>query len=290
MPLLGAHMSIAGHPHKALLRGRETGCQVIQIFTRHRMKWSARKLSKREIDDFYRIRKETSITPMAIHNSYLINLASPNPDARRRSLSLLMDEMEWAELLQIPYVVMHPGSHMGDGEKVGLERVAEAINMIHDRTEDYRVKILLETTAGQGTNLGYRFEHLAEILEQTESRERLGVCFDTCHVFAAGYDFRTEEAYRQLLRAFDKIIGLELLKLFHINDSKTRLGSKIDRHDHPGDGFIGLQPFSFFLNDPMFTDLSFLIETPKGINENGIDRDIVNLNLFKSLIRKVESR
>jgi len=250
------------------------------------MKWLARKLSESEIGDFCRVQKETSITPVAIHSSYLINLASPIPEARKRSFSLLLDEMKWAELLNIPYIVMHPGSHMGDGEKIGLARVAEAINRVHDSTSDDRVKILFETTAGQGTNLGYRFEHMADILEQTGSCERLGICFDTCHAFAAGYDFRTEEAYRQLLRAFDRIIGLDLLKLFHINDSKKGLGSKMDRHDHPGDGFIGLQPFSFFLNDPMFADLSFLLETPKGMDENGTDQDIVNLNHLKRLIRR----
>lgn len=289
MPLLGAHMSIAGHPDKALLRGKEMGCQAIQIFTRNRARWSAKKLSEIEIDAFHRARRETSITPVAIHNSYLINLASPHSDVRKKSFSVLLDEMEWAELLKIPYLVMHPGSHMGDGENRGLERITEAINRVHERTRDYRAKILLETTAGQGTNLGYRFEHLAEIFKLTKSRERLGVCFDTCHVFAAGYDFRTEETYRQLLKEFDRIIGLNRLRLFHINDSKNGLGSRIDRHGHPGKGLIGLEAFSLLLNDPMFVDIPFLLETPKEVDVTGEDRDIVNLNLLKGLI-KAENR
>jgi len=284
MPLLGAHMSIAGHPHKALLRGKEIGCHIIQIFTRHRIKWSAKKLSEKEIDEFYKTQKETSIIPVAIHNSYLINLASPRSNVRKKSFSTLLEEMEWAELLKIPYLVMHPGSHMGDGEKIGLKRIAEAINGLHDQIKDNHVMILMEITAGQGTNLGYRFEHMAEIFDLIESRERLGVCFDTCHAFAAGYDFRSKETYRRLLGQFDKIIGLNRLKLFHINDSKNRLGSRVDRHEHPGEGFIGLQAFSLFMNDPNFADLPFLLETPKEMDKNGVNRDIINLNILRNLV------
>jgi len=290
MPLLGAHMSIAHHPHMALLRGKEVGCQVIQIFTRNRTQWSAKGLTESEIVAFDRARRETSIDPVAIHNSYLINLASSKSDLRKRSFSLLLNEMEWAELLGIPYLVMHPGSHTGDGERRGLGRITEAINRVHDKTKDYRAKILLETTAGQGTNLGYRFEHLAEIFAQTEFKERLGVCFDTCHAFAAGYDFRTDEAYKQLFDEFDRTIGLQMLRLFHINDSKNGLGSKKDRHEHPGTGHIGLRAFSLLLNDPLFADLPFLLETPKGVDEDGVDRDFVNLNLLKSLIKRAGNR
>jgi len=288
MPLLGAHMSIAGHPHKALLRGKEIGCHVIQIFTRHRIKWSAKRLSEKEIDAFYKAQEDASVTPVAIHNSYLINLASPKFDVRKKSFSTLTEEVEWAELLKIPYLVMHPGSHMGDGEKTGLMRIAEAINRVHDKYKDYHVQILLEITAGQGTNVGCRFEHMAEIFELTECRERLGICFDTCHAFAAGYDFRSKETYRRILKKFDKIIGLNRLKLFHINDSKNRLGSRIDRHEHPGEGFIGLKAFSFFMNDPNFRDIPFLLETPKVVDENGVNRDIINLNILRNLIRKIE--
>ena len=286
MPLLGAHMSIAGHPHKALLRGKETGCHVIQIFTRHRIKWSAKRLSEKEIDTFYKAREETSVIPVAIHNSYLINLASPKSDVRKKSFSTLTKEVEWAELLKIPYLVMHPGSHMGDGEKKGLRRIAEAINRIHDKFRDYHGQILLEITAGQGTHVGYCFEHMAEIFQLTECPERLGICFDTCHAFAAGYDFRSKETYRRLLKRFDKVVGLNRLKLFHVNDSKNALGSRIDRHEHPGEGFIGLKAFSFFMNDPNFRDLPFLLETPKEVDKNGINRDIINLNILRNLIRK----
>jgi deoxyribonuclease-4 len=290
MPLLGAHMSIAGGLHRAPLRGRETGCQAIQIFTRNRNRWKSRKLSTKEIGLFRKACEETSISAVAAHNSYLINLASTRPDVSEKSFYALLHELQRAELLKIPYLVMHPGAHVGGGEKKGLRRIADAINRALERTRHCRVKILLETTAGQGTNLGHRFEHLAEILEMIESQERLGVCLDTCHAFAAGYDFRTAETYSKFIREFDGILGLDRLRLFHINDSKNELGSRVDRHEHPGVGFIGLQAFSFFLNDPKFNDLPFLIETPKGKNENGMDWDIVNLNVLRRLINKANNK
>ncbi len=283
-------MSIAGGLYRALLRGREAGCEVIQIFTRNRNRWKSKKLSAKEIDLFHKACDETSILAVAAHNSYLINLASARSHVLEKSFRALLQELERAELLGIPYLVMHPGAHVGDGEKKGLRRIADALNRVFERTSDYRVKILLEMTAGQGTSLGYRLEHLAEILEMTESQERLGVCMDTCHAFAAGYDFRTTKAYRQFFGEFDRILGLDRLRLFHLNDSKNRLGSRVDRHEHPGAGFIGLKAFSFFLNDPKLAHLPFLIETPKGKSKDGLDWDVVNLNLLKSLIKKANHK
>ena len=290
MPLLGAHMSISGGLYRAPLRGREAGCEVIQIFTRNRNRWESKKLSAREIDLFHKACDETSILAVAAHNSYLINLASARSHVFEKSFRALLQELERAELLGIPYLVMHPGAHVGDGEKNGLRRIAEALNRIFERTSDYRVKVLLEMTAGQGTSLGYQLEHMAEILEMTESQERLGVCMDTCHAFAAGYDFRTRKAYRHFFGEFDKIIGLDRLRLFHLNDSKNKLGSRVDRHEHPGAGFIGLKAFSLFLNDPKLAHLPFLIETPKGKSKEGLDWDVVNLNLLRSLIKKANHK
>jgi deoxyribonuclease-4 len=290
MPLIGAHMSIAGGLYRALIRGRETGCEVIQIFTRNRNRWKSKKLSAKEIDLFHKACDETSVLAVAAHNSYLINLASARSHVRGKSFRALLQELERAELLGIPYLVMHPGAHVGDGEKKGLRRIADELNRVFERTSDYRVKILLEMTAGQGTSLGFRLEQLAEILEMTESQERLGVCMDTCHAFAAGYDFRTKKAYRQFFGEFDRILGLDRLRLFHLNDSKNRLGSRVDRHEHPGAGFIGLKPFSFFLNDPKLAHLPFLIETPKGKSEDGLDWDVVNLNLLRSQIKKANHK
>jgi deoxyribonuclease-4 len=271
MPLLGAHMSISGGLDRALFRGKIAGCQVIQIFARNTTRWTSRTLSTTDIDVFHRAQEETSIEPVAIHDSYLINPASPRSDVREKSFYALLDEIEKAEILRIPYLVMHPGSHLGDGEKKGLERISESLNRIHEETAGFKVEILLETTAGQGTNLGYCFEHLAKIVEGIDARERVG------------YDFRTAVAYRDLMRRFDNIIGLNRLKLFHINDSKKGLGSRVDRHEHLGYGMIGKEAFPFFLKDPMFKDLPFLIETPKGKNKNGVDWDELNLKFLKHL-------
>jgi len=290
MPLLGAHMSIAGGLYRAFLKGREAGCEAIQIFTRNPNRWRSKKLSKKEIDLFHKACEETSIPVVAAHCGYLINLASDRSHVFEKSVHALIQELERTERLEIPYLVMHPGAHVGGGEEKGLRRLAGALNRLLERTQDYRVKLLLETTAGQGTTLGYRLEHLAEILEMTEFQERLGVCVDTCHVFAAGYDFRTAKAYSQFVKEFDKILGLDRLKLFHINDSRNRLGSRVDRHEHPGTGFIGLKALSFFLNDPKLAHLPFLIETPKGKNKDGLDWDTVNLNLLRSLIKQADNR
>lgn len=290
MPLLGAHMSIAGGLHRAPLRGRETGCQVIQIFTRNRNRWKSKKLSAKEIDLFHKACDQASILVVAAHNSYLINLASTRSHVLEKSFHALLQELERAELLEIPYLVMHPGAHVGDGEKKGLRKIADSLNRVFEQTSNYRVKILLEMTAGQGSSLGYRLEHLAEILEMIESQERLGVCMDTCHAFAAGYDFRTAKAYRQFFGEFDRILGLDLLRLLHINDSKNGLASRVDRHEHPGAGSIGLKAFSLFLNDPKLAHLPFLIETPKGKNKAGLDWDVVNLNLLRSLIKKANHK
>jgi deoxyribonuclease-4 len=290
MPLLGAHMSISGGLYRAPLKGRKVGCQAIQIFTRNQIQWNSKELSTKEIDLFHKACEETAIPVVAAHSSYLINLASPRSRIFEKSIHALLQEMVRVERLGIPYLVMHPGAHMGGGENKGLKQIAGALNGLLERTNDYHVKILLETTAGQGTSLGYRLEHLAEILEMAECQDRLGICLDTCHAFAAGYDFRTVKAYRQFLQEFDRILGLARLGLFHLNDSKNGLGSKVDRHEHPGAGCIGLKAFSFFLNDPKLAHLPFLIETPKGKNKRGQDWDSINLNLLKSLIKKANHK
>ena len=282
-PLLGAHMSVAGGLHKALIRAEKVGCQVIQIFTKNNNQWKSKRLSEEQVVAFDERRKETGVIPVAVHDSYLINLASPRSDVEQQSFRALLDELERAERLGIPFLVIHPGAPLGEGESRGLSRISEGINRIHEQTVGYRVKILLETTAGQGTNLGYRFEHLAEIIDKTVPKDRLGVCFDTCHAFAAGYDFRSLKTYRALFRTFDEIIGINRLMLFHINDSKKGLGSRVDRHEHIGAGTIGLEAFSRLLKDERFINLPFLLETPKGKNKNGVDLDKVNLNLLRRL-------
>jgi len=284
MPLLGAHMSISGGLEKALLRGEACGCQVIQIFTRNPNQWGCSPLSSKEIDAFHAARIQTSIMPVAAHDSYLINLASPHPENRRRSLEALQDELARTDRLGIPCVVIHPGAHMGEGEHKGIRRIAEGLNRIFDHDSHLRVHILLETTAGQGTSLGYRFEHLAEIIRQTESQERLGVCLDTCHIFAAGYDIRTRPAYLKTMRRFDAILGIQHLHLIHLNDSKRDLGSRVDRHAHIGKGCIGLAAFGFFMNDKRLRNIPKIIETEKGTD--GTDWDRINLECLRGLIKK----
>ncbi len=286
MPRLGAHMSISGGLEKALLRGEKRGCQIIQIFTRNPNRWVSTQLSPKEVDAFHEARALTSVVPVASHDSYLINLASPYHEKRQRSLQALQNELVRADLLGIPYVVMHPGAHMGAGEKKGIRRIAEGLKRIFDRTSHLRVHTLIETTAGQGTSLGYRFEHLAEIIRQTESQERLGVCLDTCHIFAAGYDFGERGTFDKLIREFDAMIGLKRLKLIHVNDSKKERGSRIDRHEHIGEGFIGERAFSFLLKAPLFKDLSFILETPKGADAAGTDLDILNLGVLRRLMEE----
>jgi deoxyribonuclease IV len=285
MPL-GAHMSVSGGLEKAILRGEKCGCQVIQIFTRNPNQWVRRELSLKEINAFHEARKQTSVVPVAAHDSYLINLASSRREDRERSLQALQDELARADRLSIPYVVMHPGSHLGDGEKKGIRRIAEALDRICDCTSGLRGQILLATTAGQGTSRGYRFEQLAEIIRQTGSRNRLGVCLDTCHIFAAGYHFGDRETFDKLIKDFDAIIGLNRLKLIHVNDSKKERGSRIDRHEHIGQGFIGGQAFSFLLKSPLLKELPFILETPKGTDASGTDLDILNLGVLRRLIEE----
>lgn len=284
MPLLGAHMSISGGLEKALFRGKACGCQVIQLFTRNPNQWVCGELSSKEIVAFHTARVQTSVVPVAAHDSYLINLASPRPENRKRSLQALQDELVRTDLLGIPYVVIHPGAHMGSGEKMGIRRIAGSLNRIFERTSKLRVRILLETTAGQGTSLGYRFEQLAEMIDQTESQDRLGVCLDTCHIFAAGYDFGDRETFDTLVRDFDASIGLRRLKVIHANDSKKERGSRIDRHEHIGQGLIGERAFSFLVKAPAFKDLPFILETPKGTDAFGEDLDTLNLGVLRRLL------
>jgi deoxyribonuclease-4 len=284
MALIGAHMSISGGLDKALFRGQRAGCDVIQIFSHNNNQWESRPLREESLIAFKQALKTTCVRALAVHGSYLINPASSSAEIRRKSFKSLLEEVRRAALLGIPYVVIHPGAHLGEGESRGLNLIADTLVRLHDRVGDLPVNILLETTAGQGTNLGYRFEHIAEMISIDSRDGWLGVCLDTCHVFAAGYDFRSGDAYNEMIKEFDEKIGLERLKLFHINDSKKDLGSRVDRHEHLGLGFIGSEAFSLFLNDKRFKMHPFIIETPKGKDDLGMDWDLRNLNLIRKLM------
>ena len=280
MLLIGAHMSIAGGLHLALVRGKELGCRTIQIFTKNANQWKARELTPEEVAEFNRQKKEIQIWPVVAHDSYLINLGAPDEGRLQKSRESFLMEMQRTEVLGLPYLITHPGAHLDAGEKEGLKRIAESINWLHKRTEGFKMRILLETTAGQGTNLGYRFEHFSAIIDMIEDARRLGFCFDTCHTFAAGYDLRTRDAYDKTMEEFDRVLGLERLQVFHLNDSKKDLGSRIDRHEHIGKGTIGLDAFRFLLNDPRFTQLPKILETPKG---KDMTEDRMNLAVLESL-------
>lgn len=280
--LIGAHMSIAGGVFNAIIAGREYDCTAIQMFTKSSNQWKAKKLTEKEIEKFRQLKDETGMMVVA-HDSYLINLGSPDEAMLKKSREAFLLEMERCDILGIPYLVMHPGSHLEAGEQKGLDTIVESLNWLHKQAADSKVMICLETTAGQGTNLGYRFEQIAYIIDNTRESHRLGVCIDTCHILAAGYEFRSKKDYDKTMKHFDTVIGLDRLKVLHVNDSRKDLGSRVDRHEHIGKGCIGEQPFGFFLNDRRLKKLPFLLETPKG---DGGEMDRINLAILRKLIKK----
>jgi deoxyribonuclease-4 len=285
MPLFGSHTSIAGGCHNALLIAQAHACDTVQLFTKNSNQWNAKDLTDAEVDLFRQTLRETKLRLPMAHDSYLINLASPDEALYRRSVEAFVIELQRAERLGLAYLVMHPGAHVDSGEETGLARVANALDEVHARCPDFRVQVLLETTAGQGSCLGHRFEHIGKILESVKEPERLGVCFDTCHVFAAGYPLAPEKEYRATMRAFDKAIGLRRLKVFHVNDSLKGLGSRVDRHAHIGRGELGLEPFRLLVNDRRFRPRPMVLETPKEEGDEG-DMDTVNLDVLRGLVEK----
>ena len=278
---LGAHESIAGGIYKAVDRAHSIGCESVQVFVKSNRSWAVKPLTDEEVARFKERVEETGIRPVVAHTSYLLNPAAPDEDLWIRSRDVLIVELERCERLGIPYLVLHPGSHVGIGEEEGLRRVAKALGEVHAACPGFRTQILLETTAGQGTNLGYTFEQLAWLLENTPKGDRLGICMDTCHLFAAGYELRTPEGYEATMEAFDRIIGLDRLKAIHLNDSRHDLGSHKDRHEHIGKGFIGLEGFRNILNDPRLDGLPGLLETPKSPD---LHEDVENLAVLRSLV------
>jgi deoxyribonuclease-4 len=263
MPRLGAHMSINGGLPRAVDRAHASGCQALQIFTKSAGQWRARLLPDDEVRAFRRRVRETGIRPVVAHNSYLINVAAADPALRRQSIAALREELDRAERLGLDGLVMHPGSYTSGTEAGGLRLIADALAEILESRPDGRTRLLLEHTAGQGTNLGHRFEHLAEIIDQVGGSTRVGVCLDTCHLLAAGYDIRTDDGYGATFREFGRVVGFSRLKAFHLNDSKKPCGSRVDRHEHIGKGCLGLAPFRRLLNDRRFAKLPMLLETPK---------------------------
>lgn len=281
MPLLGAHMSIAGGYYKAVEAAADCGMDCVQIFTKNNNQWRAKPITEDDVRLFRDALETHGIQKPCSHASYLINLASPNPELWEKSVEAFAIELERAEQLGLLGVVVHPGSFVSSSEQEGLQKIADALNEIHSRLPELNVQTWLETTAGQGTNLGHRFEHLAWIIDHVDEAERLGVCVDTCHLFAAGYPLKTLEEYRQTMKSFDEIVGLGLIRAFHLNDSKKEFGSRVDRHEHIGKGFLGLEPFRHLLNDQHFSRLPMYLETPK--EEGTREMDPVNMRVLRSL-------
>jgi deoxyribonuclease-4 len=279
----GAHMSISGGLHQALGHGTRAGCETVQLFTKNQQQWRARPLSSVEIDTFRTAHSESRLGPLIVHDSYLINMASPTDALWEKSSAAFAEELERCHLLGIPYLVTHPGAHTGSGEEAGLRRVAEALNRLFDAQVGGDTMVLIETTAGQGTCLGHRFEHLAQLIDEVENSQRLGVCVDTCHMLAAGYEFRTPAGYEATFAEFDRIVGVDRIKAFHLNDSQKDLGSRVDRHAHIGDGFVGLEGFRQIVNDPRFAELPMVLETPKG---DDLAEDIANLAKLRGLVQR----
>ena len=283
MAILGAHESIAGGYHKAVEKAGQCGCDCVQLFTKNNNQWHAKDITRDEAQRFREVLTQRKIVHPAAHDSYLINLASPDRTLWRKSVDALVAELLRAEILGIPHVITHPGAFTASSEASGLRQIVRALDEIHRQTRRVEATCLLETTAGQGTSIGWRFEQLAAILDGVRDPGRLGVCFDTCHVFAAGYPMGTQKQYNATMKQFDATVGLRQIKAFHLNDSKRELGSRVDRHAHIGRGEMGLEPFRHLLADRRFRKTPMYLETPKD-RQDGIDMDVINLNTLRGLI------
>lgn len=278
---LGAHMSVAGGLHNAIDDALAVESDAVQIFTKNQRQWAAKPIADADAALFRQKFNDSGLKSVVAHNSYLINMASPKDDLWAKSVAAMQDELERCELLEVPFLVAHPGSHVGSGREVGLDRIVEALEQIHSALPGYSVRTLLETTAGQGTNLGSSFDDLAYLMERVSAPDRLGVCFDTCHVFVAGYDIRTPSAHEVTMNEFDRIIGLGQIEAFHFNDSINELGSRKDRHELIGKGMIGADGFRNFMRDERFAGKPALLETDKG---DDLAEDRAALALLRSLV------
>jgi len=281
--MFGSHLSIAGGMSNALVAAEEFGMETVQVFTKNQQQWKCKPLSGEAVADWKAHRDKLGWEKTVSHDSYLINLASPDAKLWQASIALFIEELSRCRILGIPYLVTHPGAHMGEGEPAGLKRVAAALDQVHKRVAVDGVVTCLEITAGQGSSLGYKLEHLAEIMVLVKSPERLAVCLDTAHLFAAGYDFRGRK-YAALRRQIESTVGIERVKVLHLNDSKKELGSRVDRHEHIGLGKIGLEGFRPIVRDAAFKKIPKILETPKLKNPDGREWDAVNLELLRGLM------
>jgi deoxyribonuclease IV len=277
-------MSIAGGLYRAFDAAEATGCDCMQIFVKNQRQWRAAPLSAWQIRAFREARERTGIGPVVAHASYLLNLASPRAVQRRRSIAALVDELQRCEVLGVPYLVMHPGAHLGDGVAVGIERIAASLDAAHARTAGFATTVLLETTAGQGTTIGREFAELAAIIAAVHEPARVGVCLDTCHLFAAGYNLAEAGGYEWTINELKRRIGLGRVRCIHVNDSKAPCGSERDRHEHIFKGCLGRAAFARLIGDPRLAAVPKILETPKGVDARGRDLDRVNLRRLRGMI------
>lgn len=278
--LLGAHMSIAGGLHNALTAGESIDCTAIQLFTHSNRQWALKPLTAQEIERYLDCLKDSPIQIVIAHASYLLNIGSPNIATRTRSTQALIEELERCQHLKIPYLVLHPGAALTSSPEECMQHISDQINQVLEAVPGNSM-ILLENAAGQGSTVGSTFEQLAQIRKNIHHKTRIGICFDTCHAFVAGYNFSTRKSYTEMWDQFDTIIGLEHLKVIHLNDSKKGLNSHVDRHDHIGAGKIGLEAFKLIMNDIRFSKIPKILETPKDKN---LEHDIENLTTLKNLL------
>lgn len=285
--LLGAHISAAGGFYKAIERGASIGCTTLQIFTKSNRQWHAQPLDEDEILRFKKAQQKFSMPFVVAHASYLINIGSPNPDAAHKATAALIVELQRCEALNIPYLVLHPGSHVNTDETACLDRIAVNLSYAFEKVPG-NTTILLETMAGQGSSTCSTFEQIAHIIKRVIPQSRVGVCMDTCHIFAAGYDFRTEDLYKKMWHNFDHIIGKKYLKVIHMNDSKKECGSRVDRHEDIGKGKIGLEAFSFFMNDESLSAVAKIVETPVKIIGEALKEHRYNMDTLENLVKRRE--
>jgi deoxyribonuclease-4 len=278
--LLGAHMSTGGGVHTAIERGCSIHCTAVQMFVKNNMQWFARPVAPEEIRAFLEHRQRGQLLSIFAHANYLINLAATNPQFHANSIRALSEELTRADQLELPFLVLHPGAHLGAGEEAGLEKIVTSINRVCRKIPKVKTRIALETTAGQGSCLGHRFEQIAYIIQNVREPERLCVCLDTAHVFAAGYDIGSEAGIKKTFREFDRVIGLDRLAAIHLNDSKTARGSRVDRHQHIGKGQIGVDAFRFIMRSQRLKKVPKVLETPKG---KDLREDVMNLKTLRTL-------
>ncbi len=276
---IGAHLSIEGGVHRAIERGIELGCKTVQLFLRNNNRWKGRELEDWETERFKYLAKESGISPLIAHAIYLINLSSPERNHLSKSITAVIEDLRKCLILQIPYLILHPGFHIGSGEREGIKRFANYLREIIKECEG--VEILVENSSGGGTQIGWSIEQLKEIIDRAEGES--GICIDTCHLFSAGYPIHNREGFESTMDEIKRKIGFERIKVIHVNDSKRECGSRIDRHEHIGEGKIGEDGFRFFLNFKPFRNLPFIIETPKEKDERGLDMDILNIEELKRL-------